>query len=85
MTGAAFGVILVELSEIIVSLNETIWYDFWKKKRNLKKCLTTWNKCVKVIKSLEQRRQSQFRRTVPKSGRVRKTLKKVLDKEKEMW
>ena len=32
MTGAAFGVILVELSEIIVSWNETIQNDFWKKK-----------------------------------------------------
>ena len=32
---------------------------------------------VKVIKSLEQSRQSQIRRTVPKSGRVRKTLKKL--------
>ena len=32
MTGAAFGVILVELSEIIVSWKETIWDDFWKKK-----------------------------------------------------
>ena len=63
-----------------------IW--FLKEKRNLKKCLTTWSKYVKVIKSLEQSRQSQIRRTVRKSGRVRKTLKKlekVLDKEKEMW
>ena len=32
MTLALFGVILVELSEIIVSLNETIQDDFWKKK-----------------------------------------------------
>ena len=55
---------------------------FLKEKRNLKKCLTTWNKRVKVIKSLEQSRQSQIRRTVRKSGRVRKTLKKL---EKSSW
>ena len=32
MTGTAFGVILVELSEIIVSETETINTDFWNKK-----------------------------------------------------
>ena len=32
MTGAAFGVILVELSEIIVSWKGTIQDNFWKKK-----------------------------------------------------
>ena len=55
-----------------------IW--FLKEKRNLKKCLTTWSKYVKVIKPLEQSRQSQIRRTVRKSGRVRKTLKKTWKK-----
>ena len=32
MTGACFGVILVELSEIIVSQADTIDADFWNKK-----------------------------------------------------
>ena len=58
--------------------NNSMW--FLKEKRNLKKCLTTKNERVKVIKSLEQSRQSQIRRTVPKSGRVRKTLKKTWKK-----
>ena len=53
---------------------------FLKEKKKLKKCLTTWNKHVKVIKSLEQSRQSQIGRTVRKSGRVRKTLKKTWKK-----
>ncbi len=35
------SVILVELSEIIVSRIETIFNRFLKEKRNLKKCLTT--------------------------------------------
>ena len=57
-----------------------IW--FLKEKRNLKKCLTTWNKRVKVIKSLEQSRQSYIWETFRKSGRVEKTSKKL---EKSSW
>ena len=55
-----------------------IW--FLKEKRNLKKWLTTWNKRVKVIKSLEQSRQSYIWETFRKSGRVRKASKKTWKK-----
>ena len=82
MTLVSFNVILVELSGIIVSDKDTIQYNFWKEKNKLRKCLTTYEWYDKVIKSLEQSRQSQIRRTVPKSGRVRKTLKKL---EKSSW
>ena len=45
MTGAALGVILIELSEIIVSWKETIWDDFWKKKE-----IHCWQKTEDMIK-----------------------------------
>ena len=47
MTGAAFGVILVELSEIIVSWKEIIQDDFWKKKE-IKK--SAWQLKMNMLK-----------------------------------
>ena len=66
--------------------DNSVW--FLKEKRNLKKCLTTKNERVKVIKSLEQSRQSYIWKKSGKPEELEKLwkkLKKVLDKVKQMW
>ena len=66
--------------------DNSIW--FLKEKKKLKKCLTTWNKRVKIIKSLEQSWQLCIWTTFWENERVEKlwkNLKKVLDKVKQIW
>ena len=62
--------------------NNSMW--FLKEKRNLKKCLTTKNERVKVIKSLEQSRQSYIWKK-PESRKSWKNFEKNLKKFLTKW
>ena len=88
MTGTAFGVILVELSEIIVSWKGIIQDNFWKKKEikksawQLKMNMLKWSS--RLNRADNHRSEEQFRKP-EEFEKLWKNLKKVLDKEKEMW
>ena len=85
MTGTVFGVILVELSEIIVSWKETIWDDFWKKKEikksawQLKTNMLKWSS--RLNRADNHRSEEQFRNP-EEFENFEKTWKKCLTKKK---
>ena len=82
------SVILVELSEIIVSQIGTIIIDFWKKKEILK---SAWQLKTFVLKYSSRLNRAdsyvsgQLFEKTKELKNFEKNLKKVLDKVKQIW